>query len=82
MQFSDLGNLTQERIDDIKRKGSLVIKDVVDDDTAAAWKSDLEVFVKANPDVPGLYQKLLLLYFDSLSASSGIPEDDKQFFHL
>lgn len=39
----------------IKRKGSIVIKNVVDDEEAKSWKASLEEFVKENPDVRGEY---------------------------
>ncbi|KAI0045073.1 DUF1479-domain-containing protein [Auriscalpium vulgare] len=64
VQFADLASLSGEQIDNIKRRGCVVIRDVVDDEEVAGWKSSLDEFVKANPDVPGL------------------PDDDKQFFHL
>jgi hypothetical protein len=48
-----LGNLKPEQIDDIKRKGSVVIKDVVDDTEAMSWKASLDEFVKSNPNVDG-----------------------------
>ncbi|KAF7330194.1 DUF1479-domain-containing protein [Mycena venus] len=64
VSFADLNKLSEDQIADIKRKGTVVIKDVVDDEQARAWKTSLEEFVKANPQ------------------SDGIPEEDKQFFHL
>ena len=33
----------------IKRKGCVVIKNVVDDAEAVGWREDLQQFVKANP---------------------------------
>jgi hypothetical protein len=53
VNFKDLANLKPEQIDDIKRKGSVVIKDVVDDAEAMSWKASLEEFVKTNPNVNG-----------------------------
>jgi hypothetical protein len=49
-----LDKLSEAQIADIKRKGTVVIKDVVDDDQARAWKTSLEEFVKANPQADGL----------------------------
>ncbi|KAF7327380.1 hypothetical protein MKEN_00315700 [Mycena kentingensis (nom. inval.)] len=37
----------------IKRKGTVVIKDVVDDDVARGWKTALEDFIQKNPQVEG-----------------------------
>ncbi|KAJ6590858.1 hypothetical protein B0H10DRAFT_2179341 [Mycena sp. CBHHK59/15] len=51
--FEDLGKLSQAQKDEIKRKGSVVIKDVVPDQEAMAWKVGLEEFVKANPQAEG-----------------------------
>ncbi|KAJ7671456.1 hypothetical protein DFH06DRAFT_116359 [Mycena polygramma] len=53
VSFADLNSLSDAQIADIKRKGTVVIKDVVDDDQARAWKISLEEFVKANPQVDG-----------------------------
>ncbi|CAK5269425.1 unnamed protein product [Mycena citricolor] len=53
VHFADLDKLTAEQIADIKRKGTVVIRDVVDDDKARGWKTSLEEFVKANPQVEG-----------------------------
>ncbi|KAK7032751.1 DUF1479-domain-containing protein [Favolaschia claudopus] len=53
LAFADLNTLTEAQIAEIKRKGSVVIKDVVDDDQARAWKASLEEFVKANPQSDG-----------------------------
>lgn len=53
MKFSELANLSHERVEEIKRKGSVVIKDIVPDEQAAQWKEDLRVFVQENPTVVG-----------------------------
>jgi hypothetical protein len=57
--FADLDRLSEAQIADIKRKGTVVIKDVVDDDQAQAWKASLEEFVKANPQSDGLFMPTL-----------------------
>ncbi|KAJ7503546.1 hypothetical protein B0H11DRAFT_2170795 [Mycena galericulata] len=64
VSFAELDTLTPVQIAEIKRKGTVVVKDVVDDEQARAWKTTLEEFIKANPQ------------------AEGIPEEDKQFFHL
>ncbi|KAJ7511697.1 hypothetical protein B0H11DRAFT_711832 [Mycena galericulata] len=51
--FAELNKLTPAQIADIKRKGTVVIKDVVDDEEARAWKTSLEEFIKANPHAAG-----------------------------
>ncbi|KAK0498457.1 hypothetical protein EDD18DRAFT_1071133 [Armillaria luteobubalina] len=53
VQFSELQNLPADKIAEIRRKGCLVIKDIVDDEQAIAWKKSLEDFVSNNPDVDG-----------------------------
>ncbi|TRM65073.1 hypothetical protein BD626DRAFT_240198 [Schizophyllum amplum] len=53
VEFSDLGKLSKDDVDKIKRIGSVVIHNIVDDEEAMKWKTDLEEFVKANPDVEG-----------------------------
>ncbi|KAF8135193.1 hypothetical protein EV363DRAFT_1322754 [Boletus edulis] len=64
VNFADLDKLTPEEISVIKRKGSVVIRGVVDTKAAAGWKTELQEFVKANPH------------------AEGVPNQDKQFFHL
>ncbi|KAF8135860.1 hypothetical protein K438DRAFT_1882426 [Mycena galopus ATCC 62051] len=53
VSFADLDKLSETQIVEIKRKGTVVIKDVVDDAQARAWKTSLEEFVKANPQSDG-----------------------------
>lgn len=53
VQFSELQSLPADKIAEIRRKGSLVIKDIVDDEQAIAWKKSLEDFISNNPDVDG-----------------------------
>ncbi|KAF8150934.1 hypothetical protein B0H34DRAFT_730672 [Crassisporium funariophilum] len=66
VSFSSLQTLSKEEIDKIKRRGSVVIRDVVDDAQAVQWKEELKVFVKVNDD----------------KGVEGTPENDKQFFQL
>ncbi|THH30269.1 hypothetical protein EUX98_g3936 [Antrodiella citrinella] len=49
VEFAQLGKLSTEEVAAIRRKGCVVIRNVVDDAEAAAWKQDLVDFVKANP---------------------------------
>ncbi|KAG9316065.1 hypothetical protein JVU11DRAFT_3732 [Chiua virens] len=53
VKFADLDKLTPEEIEVIKRKGSVVIRGVVDNQTASNWKAELDAFVKANPHAEG-----------------------------
>ncbi|KAF8896652.1 DUF1479-domain-containing protein [Infundibulicybe gibba] len=54
IDFKDLAHLDEDTIDKIKRRGTVVIRNVVDDSEALAWKTSLEDFIKANPDVDGI----------------------------
>ncbi|KAF8823802.1 hypothetical protein HHX47_DHR9000110 [Lentinula edodes] len=53
VNLSELSSLSPARLDEIRRIGTVVIKDVVDDKEARAWQESLKEFIKANPDVPG-----------------------------
>ncbi|KAG8997760.1 hypothetical protein FRB94_007482 [Tulasnella sp. JGI-2019a] len=39
--------------DEAKRRGAVVVRDVVDDKEALAWKEEVKAYVKANPQVKG-----------------------------
>ncbi|KAE9388283.1 DUF1479-domain-containing protein [Gymnopus androsaceus JB14] len=54
VKFSELSSLSSERLEEIRRVGTVVIKDVVDDAEARTWKESLKDFIKANPDVKGI----------------------------
>ncbi|KAF8556553.1 DUF1479-domain-containing protein [Imleria badia] len=54
VDFADLEQLTPEKIDVIRHKGSIVIRGVVETQTASGWKTELDEFVKANPQAEGL----------------------------
>lgn len=54
VDFSELTQLTEEDKARIKRRGCVVIRNVVDDAEALQWKQDLVEFVRANPDVEGM----------------------------
>ncbi|KAG9016177.1 hypothetical protein FRB93_011651 [Tulasnella sp. JGI-2019a] len=53
VEFASLSKLSQEEIDRIKTVGSVVIRNVVDDDEAVGYKEALKEYVKANPQVHG-----------------------------
>ncbi|KAF9532701.1 DUF1479-domain-containing protein [Crepidotus variabilis] len=54
VSFTDLPNLSEDEIEKIRRRGTVVIKDVVDDKQAAAWKDELKQFIQTNPSVQGV----------------------------
>ncbi|EPQ53979.1 DUF1479-domain-containing protein [Gloeophyllum trabeum ATCC 11539] len=67
VNFADLDSLNEETINNIKRRGCVVIRDVVEDAEAAAWKAALQEYVTANPDVPGWFpdgdKQFFMLYW-------------------
>ena len=46
-----LDSISQNEINKIRRHGSVLIRDVVDDAKAVQWKNELKEFVKANDAV-------------------------------
>jgi hypothetical protein len=66
INFNSLDSISEDEIKVIKRRGSALIRDVVDDAQAAEWKEELKEFVKVN-DERGV---------------EGVPVHDKQFFNL
>lgn len=73
-------NLTPEEIDQIKKCGTVLVRNVVDDAQAVAWKDELKQYVINNP-VEGTSAAVI----SKLKTSDfclGFPEDNKQFFML
>ena len=54
MDFKDLKVLSEEQVAKIRQTGSIVIRNIVDDADAIAWRESLKAFVKENPDVQGM----------------------------
>lgn len=84
VNFAELDNLSPERVKEIRDKGCLVIRDVVDDQEARTWQAWLREYVSKNP-VAGRSTrssvqsaKLILLSVVRL----GFPDNDKQFFEV
>ncbi|KDR78729.1 hypothetical protein GALMADRAFT_137740 [Galerina marginata CBS 339.88] len=66
VNFADLQRLSKEELDKIKRRGTVVIKDVIPDEQAIKWKEELKEFVRANPTAEGLPEndkQFFLLYW-------------------
>ncbi|KAF5357951.1 hypothetical protein D9756_001184 [Leucocoprinus leucothites] len=53
VRFDDLETLSAEQVDTIKRRGCVVVKDIVDDEKAVGWRESLREFARVNPDVDG-----------------------------
>jgi hypothetical protein len=49
-----MDSLPDTTIVDIKKKGCVVIRNVVPDEQALQWKGRLENFVKENPGIEGI----------------------------
>ncbi|TEB23287.1 hypothetical protein FA13DRAFT_1916723 [Coprinellus micaceus] len=64
VKFQDLETLDAETVARIKRVGTVVIRDIVDDEEAAKWKDDLKQFAKDNPEVDGVDLSVPLTYAD------------------
>ncbi len=71
IDFADLDSLPAEKLEEVKRKGCVVVHDVVDDVQALSWKKSLEEFVKANPDVDG--KTVVYTYFVPFTCSFRLP---------
>ncbi|KAI0749829.1 DUF1479-domain-containing protein [Daedaleopsis nitida] len=52
--FSELSSLSSERLEELKRKGCMVIRDVVDDAEARTWQAWLREYVSKNSNVDGI----------------------------
>jgi len=50
VNLSELSSLSPEKVDEIRQKGTVVIRDVVDDADAISWRQQLKEFVEANSD--------------------------------
>ena len=50
IDFNSLDSLSQDELARIKRRGTILIRDVVDDAQAVKWKEDLKKFVKVNDE--------------------------------
>lgn len=50
INFNSLDSISQNEIENIKRRGTVLIRDVVDDAQALEWKDDLKKFVKVNDE--------------------------------
>jgi hypothetical protein len=44
-----------EELERIRRRGTVVIRDIVPDEQAVRWREELKEFVQANPQIEGSY---------------------------
>jgi len=49
VEFADLSKISKQEVERIKRVGTVVIRNVIDDTQATAWKEELKAHVKSNP---------------------------------
>lgn len=54
VEFSDIHKMTDAEKQTIRRKGCLVVRNVIDDEEVAGWRAELQEYVKINP-VAGQY---------------------------
>ncbi len=76
--------MSPERLKEIRDKGCVVIRDVVDDAEARTWQAWLRDYVAKNLVDGKLFISSVVAYPESKwsFALSGIPVEDKQFFQL
>ena len=43
----------REGLERIRRRGTVIIRDIIPDEQAVRWKEELKEFVQANPTVKG-----------------------------
>jgi len=65
VEFADLSKISKEDVERIKRIGTVVIRNVIDDAQATAWKEELKVHVKSNPveGIPDNDKQFFMLYW-------------------
>lgn len=49
VEFSDINKMTDAEKQTIRRKGCLVVRNVIDDEEVAGWRAELQEYVKINP---------------------------------
>ena len=57
INFNSLDSISQHELTKIKRRGTILIRDVVDDAQVVKWRHDLKEFIKVN-DVEGTIHSL------------------------
>ncbi|KAJ3560096.1 hypothetical protein NP233_g11059 [Leucocoprinus birnbaumii] len=54
VEYAELDELSPDELEMIKRRGCVVIRDIVDDERAIAWRETLREIVKVNPGIEGV----------------------------
>ncbi|KAG9225114.1 hypothetical protein CCMSSC00406_0007475 [Pleurotus cornucopiae] len=80
IRFSDLADLDPERVEEVRAKGCVVLRDLVGDDEAIKWKDDLKYFVKINPGVEGMHDVQSFLRVSS--NAKVLPPNNPIFYEL
>ena len=60
--FSELGNLSEEQTQQIKKRGSLIIKNVIPKEEAIQLKKDVIDYIDANPNTEGFPKDKKVVY--------------------
>ncbi|KDQ15639.1 hypothetical protein BOTBODRAFT_108165 [Botryobasidium botryosum FD-172 SS1] len=53
VNYADLSSLSGEEIEVVKKRGTVVIRNVVNEDLALGWKEDIKRYIQKNPQVRG-----------------------------
>ncbi|CUM49389.1 unnamed protein product, partial [Debaryomyces fabryi] len=60
--YNELGNLTEEQTQEIRRRGSLIIKNVIPKEEAIQLKKDVIDYIDANPNTTGFPKDKKVVY--------------------
>ena len=66
----------------LRRRGCVLIRNVVPDEEALSWKQQLRQYVTENPDVVGTSFESPLTRKETNHSLPGYPAENKQFFHV
>ena len=66
----------------LRRRGCVLIRNVVPDEEALTWKQQLREYVTDNPGVIGTSFKSPLAHKETNHPPPGYPAGNKQFFHV
>lgn len=82
VEYAELESLPAEKVAEVKRKGCVVIRNVVPDEEVLKWKADLRKIIEDNPQLEGMRTAAIASDNRPADLAAGLPVDDKQFFYL
>ena len=68
IEYKDIANASPAEIAEIKRRGTVVIRNVIPEEEALQLKADLKDYIRQNPKAKGTYTTCHLIPFKSLLA--------------